>query len=637
MTIISHTDSDIKNNSNFPTSSTRKGVDAIRYTLRTMPFSPGVYRMIGEKGEVLYVGKAASLKKRVTSYTHVSRLPERLKRMVSQTVTMEIVTTHTEAEALLLEANYIKRMKPRFNILLRDDRSEPWLILTDHHAFPRVARYRGRAPEEATLWGPFGSAWAAEQTLTLIQRVFLLRSCSDSIFNHRTRACLQYQIKRCSAPCVGRIDQTKYTELVEQARHFLSGRNTTLRETLGQEMNTAAEALDFEKAAVLRDRIRALAQMQDSRVINPECLPEADVMGVWQESGQTCIQVFFIRGGHNNGSCSFFPAHTQEETVEKILSVFIAQFYDNRSCPDQILISHDLEERELLVEALSLNRGKKVTIVTPQRGKKKQVLAHAVSNARDALRRRLAETAGQISLLEGVAKVFGLESPPKKIEVYDNSHIQGTHAYGAMIVGGVQGFDRKAYRKFRIKGSITPGDDFAMMREVLKRRFSRALKEEKEGDAVCWPDIVMIDGGEGQYSAVRGILDDLGVRGVNLVSIATGVDRNAGREWFYTDHTEPFQLPPRDPVLYYLQRLRDEAHRFAITTHRAGRSKTLVRSALDEVPGIGPMRKKILLGTFGSVRAVCQAGLAELESVSGISREIARAVYGHFHPDWTPD
>ena len=624
--IVSCTNSN-KKNSDFSTSAV-KGVEVIRCALRTVPLSPGVYRMIGEKGEVLYIGKAASLKKRVTSYTHLSRLPNRLKQMVSQTVTMEIVTTHTEAEALLLEANYIKRMQPRFNILLRDDRSEPWLMLTDNHIFPRVVRHRGRVPEGVTLWGPFGSSWAADQTLALIQRIFLLRSCSDSVFNHRTRPCLQYQIKRCSAPCVKRIDQAEYKELTDQARYFLSGQNMNLRETLGKEMNIAADMLDFEKAAVLRDRIRALAQMQDSRVVNPKSLPEADVMGVWQENGRTCIQVFFIRGGHNNGSCSFFPVHTQEDTVEKILAIFIAQFYDNRPCPATVVINYELEEVDLLIEALSLKRGKRVDIITPRRGEKKQVLAHAINNARDALRRRLAETVEQISLLEGVAKVFGLEAPPERIEVYDNSHIQGTYAYGVMIVGGRQGFDRKAYRKFRIKNPVTPGDDFAMMREVLKRRFRHVIS---------WPDIVLIDGGWGQYSAVRGVLDDLGITGVKLVCMAKGIHRNAGREWFYTDHVDPFQLPPRDPVLYYLQRLRDEAHRFAITAHRTGRSKALVYSELDKVPGIGPLRKKNLLGTFGSVRAVCQAGLADLEAVSGINRETARAVYGYFHPDWNPD
>ncbi|ANA13615.1 excinuclease ABC subunit UvrC [Acetobacter oryzifermentans] len=613
-----------------------KGVEAIRHALKTMPLSPGVYRMLGAKGEVLYVGKALALKKRVTSYTHINRLPERLRRMVSETVAMEIVTTHTEAEALLLEANYIKRMKPRFNILLRDDKSYPWLMLTDAHAFPQIAKHRGKAIKGASLWGPFASAWAVNQTLNLIQRVFLLRSCTDAVFNARTRPCLLYQIKRCSGPCVDRIDQEAYGKLVEQAREFLSGKDTALRETLGQEMNAAAEALDFERAAVLRDRIRALAQMQESSVINPASLQDADVLALWQEAGHACIQLFFIRGGRNNGSRSFFPAHTQDASPADVLSAFIAQFYDDKPCPAQILVNYELPESLLLTEALSLRRGRKVEILAPQRGEKKQVLDHAVSNARDALSRKLAETAGQAKLLQGVADVLGLDAPPERIEVYDNSHIQGSHAYGVMIVGGPEGFNRKAYRKFKIKGPVTPGDDFGMMREVLERRFGRALKEAEDGDTSNWPDVLLIDGGAGQYSAVRSVLDDLGVTGVKLVGIAKGPDRDAGKEWFYTEDKEPFQLDLRDPVLYYLQRLRDEAHRFAITTHRSGRSKTLVKSELDDVPGIGPARKKLLLNTFGSARAIKQAGLAELEAAHGISRETARAIYGHFHPDWTP-
>ncbi|MGO2958319.1 MAG: excinuclease ABC subunit UvrC [Acetobacter sp.] len=614
-----------------------KGVEVIRLALKTMPLSPGVYRMIGGKGEVLYVGKALALKKRVTSYTHVNRLPERLRRMVSETVSMEIVTTHTEAEALLLEANYIKRMKPRFNILLRDDKSYPWLMMTDAHPFPQIAKHRGKPVKGASLWGPFASAWAVNQTLNILQRVFLLRSCTDAVFNSRVRPCLLYQIKRCSAPCVERISVPDYAQLVEQAREFLTGKDMALREQMSTAMHRAAEAMDFERAAVLRDRIRALAQMQESSVINPSSLHEADVFGIWQEAGQTCIQVFFIRGGRNNGNRSFFPAHAQDEEAGDILSAFIAQFYDDKPCPAQVLVNQDLSEEGLLSEALSLKRGRKVEVLAPQRGEKKHVLDHAVANARDALHRKLAESAGQARLLEGVAKVFDLEEPPQRIEVYDNSHIMGSHAYGVMIVGGAEGFDRRSYRKFSIKGPVTPGDDFGMMREVLERRFGRALKEAAEGDTSNWPDVLLIDGGAGQYSAVRGVLDDLGVTSVKLVGIAKGPDRDAGREWFYTDNKEPFQLDPRDPVLYYLQRLRDEAHRFAITTHRAGRSKTLVRSELDEVPGIGPARKKALLNAFGSARGVKQAGLAELESASGINRETARAIYGHFHPGWTPD
>ncbi len=617
-----------------------KGVEAIQAALRTMPLSPGVYRMVGAKGEVLYVGKARALKKRVTSYTQLSRLPERLRRMVSETVSMEIVTTHTEAEALLLEANYIKRMKPRFNILLRDDKSYPWLVLTRQHAFPQIAKHRGKMEKGASYFGPFASAWAVNQTVSILQRVFLLRTCSDSVFSSRTRPCLLHQIKRCSAPCVDRISQEDYDHLVTQAEEFLEGHDAVLRAEFAAEMERAAEALDFERAAVLRDRIRALAQMQESNVINPASIRDGDVVAVWQQAGQACIQVFFIRGGRNNGNRAFYPVHTREESSADILAAFLAQFYDDKPPPPLILVNHDLPEAALLAEALSIRRGQKVEILRPQRGERREVVEHAGTNAREALERKLAESAGQAKLLEGVARVFGLEAPPGRIEVYDNSHIMGTHPYGVMIVGGAEGFDRRSYRKYGIKGPITPGDDFAMMREVLERRFGRTLREAEAsgvaGRPEDWPDLLLIDGGAGQFSAVREVLDGLGVRDVKLVGIAKGPDRDAGREWFYTGEAPPFQLEPRDPVLYYLQRLRDEAHRFAITTHRAGRSKTLVKSELDEIPGIGPARKRALLNRFGSARAVGQAGLSELEAAPGINRETARAIYGHFHPERAP-
>lgn len=615
------------------------GVEVIQTALKTMPLSPGVYRMINAKGEVLYVGKARALKKRVTSYTQLSRLPERLRRMVSETASMEIVTTHTEAEALLLEANYIKRMKPRFNILLRDDKSYPWLMLTGQHDFPQLAKHRGRMEKGASYWGPFASAWAVNQTITILQRVFQLRTCSDSVFSSRTRPCLLFQIKRCSAPCVDRISQEDYGHLVTQAKEFLAGEGATLKAQFAKEMEQAAETLDYERAAILRDRIRALASMQDSTVVNPSNIRDADVIAVWQTAGQACIQVFFIRGGRNNGNRAFYPAHTKDETDADILAAFLAQFYDDKPPPALILVNHELEETPLLSEALGIKRGHKVEILRPQRGERREVVEHAETNAREALERKLAESAGQAKLLDGVAKVFGLDEPPNRIEVYDNSHIMGTNPYGVMIVGGPEGFDRRSYRKYSIKSGITPGDDFGMMREVLERRFGRALKEaaeqgrEKSAD---WPDVLLIDGGAGQLSAVQSVLDSLGVRDVKLVSIAKGPDRNAGREWFHTLDAPPFQLEPRDPVLYYLQRLRDEAHRFAITTHRAGRSKAFVKSELDEIPGIGPTRKRALLNHFGSARGVSQAGLAELEAVSGVNRETARAIYGHFHPDWTP-
>ncbi len=613
------------------------GVDAIHHALQTMPQSPGVYRMLGPKGDVLYVGKALNLKKRVTSYTHVSRLTERLRRMVSETRSMEIVTTHTEAEALLLEANYIKRMQPRYNILLRDDKSYPWIMLTDKHDFPQISKHRGKPVKGASYWGPFASAWSVNQTLNLLQRTFLLRSCSDSEMQGRTRPCLLHQIHRCSAPCTDRISREDYAELAGQARDFLAGRNPHMREQLGREMEEAAGALEFERAAAIRDRIRGLSALQqDSSVINPSTVTDADIIAIWQIAGQSCIQVFFIRAGRNNGNRAFFPAHARDENAPDVLAAFIGQFYDDKPPPAHVLVNQDLPELDVLASALTLRRGRKVEITHPQRGEKRGVIEHAEINAREALERRLAESAGQARLLQGVADLFGLDAPPRRIETYDNSHIQGANAYGVMVVGGPEGFDKRAYHKFSIKGPVTPGDDFAMMREVLERRFRRALKDREEGvRPEDWPDILLIDGGAGQYTAVRGVLDELGVTGVTLVGIAKGPDRDAGREWFHTEGRAPFQLPPRDPVLYYLQRLRDEAHRFAITTHRAGRSKTLVRSELDDIPGVGPARKRALLKHFGSARSVRQAGLGELENAPGINRDMARAIYGYFHPDWT--
>ena len=619
---------------------TPHGVQAIERALLTMPLSPGVYRMLDARGEALYVGKARALKKRVASYTQLGRLPERLRRMVSETVSMEIVTTHTEAEALLLEANLIKRLKPRFNILLRDDKTYPWLMMTDGHAFPQITKHRGKPGKGASYWGPFASAWAVNQTVTAMQRVFLLRSCSDSVFTTRTRPCLLHQIKRCSAPCVERIDKPAYDHLVAQARAFLSGKAGSVQKELAVEMERASEAMEFERAAALRDRIRGLTHVQGSGVINPASIEDADIVAIHQAAGQACVQVFFIRGGRNNGNRAFFPANARDEPAGEVLAAFIAQFYDDKPPPPLLLLSHEVPESELIAEALSLktvaSRPRRVELAVPQRGEKCQVVQHAVTNAREALERRLAEGAGQAKLLEGVAALFGLEATPERIETYDNSHIMGTNAYGVMVVAGPEGFTKNAYRKYAIRGPIAPGDDFAMMREVLERRFGRALKERAkdppdDGTAPDWPDLLLIDGGAGQFSAVRGVLDDLGVDDVKLVAIAKGPDRDAGREWFHTGDAAPFQLPPRDPVLYYLQRLRDEAHRFAITTHRAGRSKAISRSELDEIPGIGSARKRALLNHFGSARGVKQAGLADLESAPGISRETARAVYGHFH------
>ena len=602
------------------------GVAVIEAALETMPLSPGVYRMLDAKGEALYVGKARALRKRVTSYTQIARLPERLRRMVSETVAMEIVTTHTEAEALLLEANLIKRLKPRFNIVLRDDKSYPWLVLTEDHPYPQIAKHRGARTRKGSYYGPFASAWAVNQTVTAMQRVFLLRSCADTVFANRSRPCLLHQIRRCSAPCVGRISEADYAALVGQARTFLSGKAGTVQQALATEMESAATALEFERAAAVRDRIRALTHVQGTDVINPASLVDADVIAIFQIAGQSCVQVFFFRGGRNNGNRAFFPVHARAEEAADVLAAFVAQFYDDKPPPILILLNSVIPEIELVAEALGLKAGRRVEIAVPQRGEKLAVVAHAELNAREALERKLAESAGQAKLLDGVGVLFGLSEPPERIEVYDNSHISGTNAYGVMVVGGPDGFVKAAYRKFSIKGAMAPGDDFGMMREVLERRFSRALKEETE-----LPDLVLIDGGAGQLSAARGVLEGLGVV-VPVVAIAKGPDRDAGREWFHMDGRAAFQLPPRDSVLYYLQRLRDEAHRFAITTHRAGRSKSLVTSELDEIAGIGPGRKRALLNHFGSARGVKQAGLTDLEAVPGVSKEIARRIYGHFHP-----
>lgn len=609
-----------------------RGVAVIQAALLTMPAGPGVYRMLDGKGDAVYVGKARSLKRRVAAYVQLGQMPERLRRMVSETVTMEIVTTHTEAEALLLEANLIKRLKPRFNIVLRDDKSYPWLMLTEDHAFPQIAKHRGAHLRKGSYYGPFASAWAVNQTVTAMERVFLLRSCRDTVFVNRSRPCLLFQIKRCSAPCVGRISEEAYGKLVAQARAFLAGRSASVQRELAAEMEQAAENLEFERAAAIRDRIRGLTHVQGSDVVNPASLSDADVIAAWQIAGQTCVQVFFVRGGRNNGNRPFFPTHAKAEEPEQVLAAFIAQFYDDKPPPPLLLLSHAIPEQALVEEALALKAGRKVELAVPQRGEKRAVVAHAEVNAREALERKLAESAGQTKLLEGVAELFHLPAPPARIEVYDNSHIMGTNAYGVMIVSGPDGFMKSAYRKFAIRGPITPGDDFAMMREVLERRFARLMKAEEGAERSEWPDLVLIDGGAGQLSAARSVLQDLGVQDVALVAIAKGPDRDAGREWFHMDAGPAFQLPPRDPVLYYLQRLRDEAHRFAITTHRAGRSRALTQSELSEVPGIGASRKRALLNHFGSARGVKQAGLNDLEAVPGISKEIARRVYAHFHP-----
>jgi excinuclease ABC subunit C len=608
------------------------GVSIIETMLETMPANPGVYRMLDTKGDALYVGKARNLKKRVTSYTLLLRLPERLRRMVNDTASMEILTTHTEAEALLLEANLIKRLKPRFNILLRDDKSYPWLMITEDHPYPQIAKHRGAQTRKGSYWGPFASAWSVSETVKAIQRVFLVRTCADTVFANRTRPCLLFQIKRCSGPCVGLVTDAEYATLVAQAKSFLSGKSGSVQKDLAAEMAAASEGMEFERAAAIRDRLRGLAYIQGGDIINPASLTDADVIALHQEAGLSCVQVFFIRGGRNNGNRSFFPVHSKGEEAAEVMSAFIAQFYDDKPAPPLILLSHAPEEQELLSEALSLNARRKISLLVPARGEKRDVVLHAQTNAREALERKLAETAGQGKLLAATGELFNLPETPTRIETYDNSHIMGTSAYGVMVVAGAEGPMKSAYRKFAIKGPMTPGDDFAMMREVLQRRFSRALAEDPDRSGESWPDLVLIDGGAGQLSAATTVMAELGLSDIALVAIAKGPDRDAGREWFFSANREAFQLPPRDPVLYFLQRLRDEAHRFAITTHRNSRSKKITVSELDEVPGIGAARKRALLMHFGSARGVKAAGLKELETVTGINQATARQIYAHFHP-----
>ena len=614
-----------------------RGQGVIAAALPALPDAPGVYRMLDHAGKALYVGKARSLRRRVAAYARPARLPERLRRMVGLTATLEIITTHTEAEALLLESNLIKRLEPRFNIVLRDDKSYPWLSLTKGHAFPRIAKHRGAHRADAEYFGPYASAWAVNQAMTALQRAFLLRSCTDAMFASRTRPCLLYQIKRCAAPCVGRVTEADYGALVAQARRFLTGHSGEVQKELAAEMEAAAAELAFEHAARLRDRIRGLTHVQGTDAVNALEVGDADVIAAHQAGGATCIQVFFVRAGRNNGNRAFFPAHAAGEGAGAVLGAFIGQFYDDKPPPRLLLLSHEIPGARLVADALALKAGGSVAVAVPKRGPKREMVALAETNAREALERRLAERAGQGALLEGVARVFGLAAPPARIEAYDNSHTRGREAYGVMVVAGPSGFMKAAYRKFIIKGEITPGDDIAMMREVLGRRFGRLLREEEHGArGEGWPDLVLIDGGATQLAAAQEVLAELGVEDLPVAAIAKGPDRNAGRERFFLPGREPFDLPARDPVLYYLQRLRDEAHRFAISAHRAARQKTLSRSGLDGVEGIGPARKRALLNHFGSARGVAQAGLAALEACPGIDRALALRIYDHFHPGSGP-
>jgi excinuclease ABC subunit C len=606
------------------------GVAVIRAALAGMPSAPGVYRMLDRKGDALYVGKARKLKSRVQNYTHIAALSSRLARMVAETAAMDIVVTETEAEALLLECNMIKRLLPRFNVLLRDDKSFPLIHITAEHDFPQLTKHRGARNKRGHFFGPFASAGAVNRTLVTLQKAFLLRSCSDSVFASRTRPCLLYQIKRCSAPCVGRIQKEAYGKLIDEAHAFLAGRGQDVQGQLAEEMEKAAEALDFEAAALIRDRIRALSLVQGHQDIHVARLEDADVIAAYQAGGQTCVQVFFFRGGQNWGNRAYFPSHDRQLSVEEVLTAFVGQFYDDREKPPLVLLSHRLVDQELVEEALSLG-GMRVSLAVPQRGDKRRLVERIVATAREALGRRLAESATQRQLLEGVAAALHLDAPPARIEVYDNSHIQGANAIGAMIVAGPDGLVKNAYRKFTIRREGAAGDDYAMMREVLERRFARALKEDPDRARGMWPDLVLIDGGEGQLNVARALFDELGIDDVALAAIAKGPDRDAGRERFFLPDRPPFSLDPRDPVLYFLQRLRDEAHRFAIGSHRAKRTKALGRSPLDEIAGIGAKRKSALLRHFGSARAVARAGLGEIERVAGISRTVAKKVYDHFH------
>ena len=600
--------------------------------LKTLPSSPGVYRMLGKGGEALYVGKAKNLKKRVVAYTHPERMPGRLRRMIAETASMEVVTTHTEVEALLLESNLIKKLGPRYNILLKDDKSFPYILIARDHEWPQIVKHRGARSRKGEYFGPFASAGAVNETLSLMQRAFLLRSCPDTVFAARTRPCLLFQIKRCSAPCVGRISREDYDRLVDQARNFLSGHSQEVQREIAAHMEQASANLAFEEAALYRDRIRALARVQARQDINPQDVDEADVIALHQAGGQCCIQVFFFRSGCNFGNRAFFPSQTQDSAPAEVLAAFLGQFYADKTPPREILLSDALaaEDEALIAEALAEKAGRKVILAVPRRGDRKKLVEHAYDNARDALGRRMAESSVQLKLLEGIGELFGLDRAPERIEVYDNSHIQGREPVGGMIVAGPDGFNKNEYRKFNIRSTeITPGDDYGMMREVLTRRFRRALQDEGRA---AWPDLVLIDGGAAQLKVAEEVFTELGVEDVTLVAISKGPDRNAGRERFHRPGQASFSLAPNDPLLYFLQRLRDEAHRFAIGSHRARRAKAIGASPLDEIAGVGPGRKKALLHRFGSAREVGEAGIEDLATVPGINRTLAKKIYDHFHP-----
>ncbi len=607
------------------------GYECIQRYVKTLDNSPGVYRMLDADSRVLYVGKARNLKARVSNYTRPGH-SGRIEKMIAATASMMFLTTRTETEALLLEQNLIKQLKPKYNVLLRDDKSFPNILVAKDHAFPQIKKHRGAKKEKGAYFGPFASAGAVNRTLNQLQKAFLLRNCSDSMFDSRTRPCLLYQIKRCSGPCVGLISESDYRESVKDAERFLSGRSTKVQEELADQMMAASEAMEFERAASLRDRIRALTQVQTSQGINPRSVTEADVIGLYMDSGQACVQVFFIRANQNWGNKDFYPRVGADVSPAEVMEAFLGQFYDNKEPPRQLILSDAIENADLMQDALTEKAGRKVEILVPQRGEKQELVAGALRNARESLARRMSESATQAKLLRGVAEAFDLDAPPERIEVYDNSHIQGTNAVGGMIVAGPEGFMKNAYRKFNIRGDdLTPGDDFGMMKEVLNRRFTRLQKEDPDRDKGMWPDLLLIDGGAGQVSAVHEIMAQHGVEDIPMVGVAKGVDRDHGKEEFHRVGHRPFALKRNDPVLYFVQRLRDEAHRFAIGTHRAKREKAVGATPLDEIPGVGAARKRALLAHFGSAKAVSRANLVDLKAVDGISAGLAQKVYDFFH------
>ncbi|MEP2683244.1 MAG: excinuclease ABC subunit UvrC [Sulfitobacter sp.] len=609
-----------------------QGRQVIQAYLKSLDSSPGVYRMLDAESRVLYVGKARNLRARVSSYARPTGHSGRISRMIANTASMMFLTTKTETEALLLEQNLIKQLKPKFNVLLRDDKSFPNILVTADHDYPQIKKHRGAKKEKGSYYGPFASAGAVNRTLNQLQRVFLLRDCSNAMFDSRTRPCLQHQIKRCSAPCVGKISAEEYRQTVRDAERFLSGKSTEIQGRLAQDMAEASEAMEFERAAALRDRIKALTQVQTAQGINPQGVNEADIIALHMEGGQACVQVFFIRANQNWGNRDYYPRVGADVDAAEVLEAFIGQFYDTREPPRQLILSNEIENPDLMAEALSGKIGRKVELLVPQRGEKAELVDGALRNARESLARKMAETATQTKLLQGLADAFDLPKLPERIEVYDNSHIQGTNAVGAMIVAGPEGMMKNQYRKFNIRGDdLTPGDDFGMMKEVLHRRFKRLIKEDPDRSRGLWPDLLLIDGGAGQVSAVASIMAQHGVQDIPMVGVAKGIDRDAGKEEFHRVGKRVMALRHNDPVLYFVQRLRDEAHRFAIGTHRAKRAKGVSATPLDDVPGVGAARKRALLAHFGSAKAVGRANLSDLKAVEGVSDALAETIYGYFH------